>query len=228
MEVAAVLALLDCTSVQAALVLVAGRQKHLHHTIANALMVDQRSWAELRDCQKTSARQELVPVVSQSSAGNEGRERKARKAVSGKEPFAGKIPVAVEVVLDRAPCLGEQVQLILGFPVQAGRLLFILGRTRVVLLDSMLRVVLVPSGAIETSPSLTGSIELPHDAVERDVDPVVGPPTAALKLRLYPTEDGFCPLLGLRPRILLAEISLLAFQQSERRRIPGQVEDFAD
>ena len=42
------------------------------------------------------------------------------------------------------------------------------------------------------------------------------------------TEDGFCPLLGLRPRILLAEISLLAFQQGERRRIPGQVEDFTD
>ena len=191
-------------------------------------MVDQRSRTELRDRQEASARQELVPVVSQSPAGNEGRQRKAREAVAGQEALAGEVPVAVEVVLDRAPGLREQAQLILGFPVEARSLLLVIRRTGVVLLDSVLRVELVPSGAIEASPSLAGIFKTAHDAVERDVDPIVRPPAAALKLRPYPAEDGLCPLLGLRPRILLAEIGLLAFQQGERRWIPVQVENLTD
>src|SRR5258706_12892761 len=80
-------------------------------TVACALVINQRSGAKLRDCEKTRARHELVASLAEATARHKRRKWQARKVVPRQETLRGKIAIRIKVAFVDASSFGEQPNL---------------------------------------------------------------------------------------------------------------------
>jgi len=88
-------------------------------------VVDQRPWPELGDRQEPRTLDVVAAVrraTGRADAGDVGRQREAREAVSGQEAFGREIAVRVEVGVARLVILiAQQPQLVLGLSATSRR-----------------------------------------------------------------------------------------------------------
>ena len=90
---------LDLADVDAGAV-IAGREADAVDLVAGALVVDERSGAELADGQEPRALEIVaLAVACPAFSGDERCEREPGERVAGQEPFGGKVAVGVEVAL---------------------------------------------------------------------------------------------------------------------------------
>jgi hypothetical protein len=147
--------------------------------VAVALVVDERTGAELADGQETGALQVVTVAVAASVQGDVGRQRQAREGVAGQEALAGQIAVGVEVrqhrfavhalVLQQVELGLRLLALALGHPAVA------VGERVVEAAPVLLRLV-GQRGAEQIAPAVEGPVERLRSPANLLLDPIVVPP----------------------------------------------------
>ena len=109
-EIAALRAALGCRHGDVAPLALDG-QNDLRDPVARPFVVDDRPRPELLDGQKARTGKEFIAPATIPAAGDVCRQRQAREVVPRQESLARKVAITVEITLDRALRLSQELEL---------------------------------------------------------------------------------------------------------------------